>query len=178
LDGILTHGYSPNHYGWLLEWWLELLLVVHSLSARYDGSFGKRSNNELNEETVDPNGPLVAVLAAIALCVVNTAVGYVVAKKAFEKELNTFLGMVFGSLAIRLVVVIAFVYVLISQVGLHQLAFSLTFVIVGFLLIMGEILFFHTSYEKKKFRSRRPVTELLKKKVEFMMRHPYEPSFA
>jgi ABC-type tungstate transport system substrate-binding protein len=109
---------------------------------------------------------------------VNTAVGYVVARKAFNRELNTFLGMVFGSLAVRLVVVIALVYVLISRIGLHQLAFSLTFVIVGFLLIMGEILFFHTSYEKKKFRTRRPVTELLKKKVESIMRHPYELALA
>jgi ABC-type tungstate transport system substrate-binding protein len=127
---------------------------------------------------VDPNGPLVAVAAAITLCTVNTAVGYVVARKAFNRELNTFLGMVFGSLAVRLVVVIALVYVLISRIGLHQLAFSLTFVIVGFLLIMGEILFFHTSYEKKKFRTRRPVTELLKKKVESIMRHPYELALA
>jgi hypothetical protein len=109
---------------------------------------------------------------------VNTAVGYVVAKKAFDRELNTFLGMVFGSLAVRLVIVVAVVYVLIGRVGLHQLAFSLTFVIVGFLLIMGEVLFFHTSYEKKKSRSRRPVSELLKKKVESMMRHPYELALA
>ncbi|MCU0329788.1 MAG: hypothetical protein MUC47_02290 [Candidatus Kapabacteria bacterium] len=127
---------------------------------------------------MDPNGPLVAVAAAITLCAVNTAVGYVVAKKAFDRELNTFLGMVFGSLAVRLVIVVAVVYVLIGRVGLHQLAFSLTFVIVGFLLIMGEVLFFHTSYEKKKSRSRRPVSELLKKKVESMMRHPYELALA
>lgn len=113
---------------------------------------------------MDPKGVLAGVVVAIGLCLANTVVGYIIARKAFRRELNVFLGMVFGSMAARLAVVVVVVWALISEVGLHQLAFSLTFVIGGFIMIIGEVLFFHTSYERKKYRTRRPVTELLKKK--------------
>jgi ABC-type glycerol-3-phosphate transport system permease component len=118
---------------------------------------------------LDAKSPLVAVLAAIGLCVANTLAGYVVSRMAFGKDLNVFLGMVFGSLGVRAIVILAAAWFCLSVLGMHQVAFSLTFAIVCFLLLMGEILFFHRSFEQSKRQVRRPVTELLKKKVADMI---------
>lgn len=118
---------------------------------------------------MDVKGPLVAVLSAIGLCVVNTLGGYIVSRMAFGKDLNVFLGMVFGSLGVRAVVILASAWFCLSVVGMHQVAFSLTFAIVCFIMLMGEILFFHRSFEQSKRRVRRPVTDLLKKKVADMI---------
>lgn len=113
---------------------------------------------------MDVKEPLVAVCSAVGLCAINTLVGYVVARSAFGKDLNTFLAMVFGSLGVRAMVVIVAAWYCLSIVGMHQVSFALTFAIVCFVLLMGEILFFHRSYEEAKRRTRRPVTDLLKKK--------------
>lgn len=113
---------------------------------------------------MDSSGPLAGILAALGLSVINTLIGYVVAKKAFGKPLNTFLSIIFGSLGIRSLAVIASAWYCLSVVHLHQLGFALTFAIALFVMILGEIFFFHRSYEKTKRSVRRPVTELLKKK--------------
>lgn len=90
-------------------------------------------------------------------------VGYVVAKKAFGKELNVFLSMVFGSLGVRAIVVIASAWYCLSVLEMHQVTFAITFAVMGFMMLMGEILFFHQWFEKSKREVRRPVTDLLKK---------------
>jgi len=112
---------------------------------------------------VDVKGPLVAALTAIGICAVNTLVGYVVAKKAFGKDLNTFLALVFGSLGVRAVIVIVAAWYCLSIADMHQVTFALTFAIVCFILLMGEILFFHRSFEQSKRQVRPPVSDLLKK---------------
>lgn len=126
--------------------------------------------------------PLLAVVAAVAISVVNTLIGYVVARKAFGKELNTFLSMVFGSFAVRAAIVIGLVWYLLSVAGVHQVWFSISFAISCFVALMAEIFFFHHSYETAKRKSVRPVTDLLKKKVGdvqmiFIRPYPY-PAFA
>jgi zinc transporter ZupT len=114
---------------------------------------------------VDVNGPLAAIMTALGICVVNTALGYVVSRIAFGKELNVFLALVFGSLGVRAIVVMVAAWFCLSVVSMHQVAFSLTFAIACFVLLLGEILFFHRSFETAKRRKRRPVTDLLKKKT-------------
>jgi hypothetical protein len=112
---------------------------------------------------LDPKGPLIATLTAIGINLVNTLVGYFVARKAFGKELNVFLSMVFGSLGVRAIAVIASAWFCLSVAEMHQVGFALTFAVMGFVMLMGEILFFHRWFEKNKREVRRPVTELLKK---------------
>ncbi len=112
---------------------------------------------------MDPKGPVIAALTALGINLVNTMVGYVVAKKAFGKELNVFLSMVFGSLGVRAIVVIASAWYCLSVLEMHQVTFAITFAVMGFMMLMGEILFFHQWFEKSKREVRRPVTDLLKK---------------
>ncbi len=106
---------------------------------------------------------MIATLTAIGINLVNTLVGYFVARKAFGKELNVFLSMVFGSLGVRAIAVIASAWFCLSVAEMHQVGFALTFAVMGFVMLMGEILFFHRWFEKNKREVRRPVTELLKK---------------
>lgn len=129
---------------------------------------------------MDVKGPLVGAATAFTICLVNTLVGYVVAKKAFGKDLNVFLGLVFGSLGVRMIMVIAAAWYCLSVVEMHQVGFSLTFAIVCFVMLMGEILFFHRSYELSKREVRRPVTDLLKKNIDKMIASliPAQPAFA
>jgi hypothetical protein len=105
----------------------------------------------------------VAALVAIGICAVNTLLGYVVARKAFGKELNTFLSMVFGSLGIRSLFVITAAWYCLSIAKMHQVAFALTFAIACFVMLLGEILFFHHWFELSKRQVRLPVSDLLKK---------------
>ena len=115
---------------------------------------------------MDVKGPLEAALTAIGICTVNTLVGYLVARKAFGRDLNTFLALVFGSLGVRAIVVIVAAWYCLSILEMHQVGFALTFAVVCFVMLMGEILFFHRWYEQSKREVRRPVTDLLVKKNE------------
>ena len=128
---------------------------------------------------MDVKGPLVGAATAIAICMVNTLVGYVVAKKAFGKELNVFLSLVFGSLGVRAIGVLIAAWYCLSVLEMHQVGFSLTFAVVCFIFLMGEILFFHNSFEKSKREVRRPVTDLLKKNIDDMMSRfmPAQPAY-
>lgn len=100
------------------------------------------------------------------MCAVNTTLGLLVAKKAFHGELQTFVGVVFGSLAVRGIAVLVGVWYFIAIMEMHMVGFALTFAIVGFVFLMGEILFFHQSLERSKRQLRLPVTDLLKKKLD------------
>ena len=103
------------------------------------------------------------------MCAVNTTLGLLVAKKAFRGDLQTFIGVVFGSLAVRGMAVLAGVWYFIAIAEMHMVSFALTFAIVGFVFLMGEILFFHQSLEKSKRQVRPPVSDLLKKKLHEVM---------
>lgn len=115
---------------------------------------------------MDVQSPWIGAATAIAICAVNTLLGYIVTKKALGKELNVFLAVVFGSMAVRGVAVVTGAWYCLSVLRMHQVVFSLTFAVVCFVMLMGEILFFHQSFERSKRQVRRPVTELLKKNAE------------
>lgn len=108
-------------------------------------------------------GPLVSALTAFGICVVNALLGFVVARWAFGRELNTFLSLVFGSFGVRAILVIASVWACLGPLNMEQVAFAITFAISCFVFLMGEILFFHQWFEKQKRQVRPPVAELLKK---------------
>jgi len=102
---------------------------------------------------VDVRSPYVAIVIALAISVTNSCVGYVIAKRASTKEMNTFMGMVFGSLALRGLVVVALAYLGLGVVDLHDVAFALTFSISAFVALMVEVFFFSLLYGKAKTAS-------------------------
>lgn len=114
---------------------------------------------------MDVKGPVVAVLTAIAMSAVNTVVGLIVSRKVFGKDLNVFIAVVFGSLVLRGIAVLAGAYICISFLQMHQLAFALTFAMVSFVFLMGEILFFHRVLERRKRSVSTPIVDRLKKKL-------------
>jgi hypothetical protein len=118
---------------------------------------------------VGEKGPLVAALAALGISVVNSLIGFAVARWAFGKEMNTFLALVFGSFGVRAIFVIVAVWACIGPLELDQVGFAITFAISCFVFLMWEILFFHQWFEKQKRQVRPPVTELLKKNVDEVM---------
>ncbi len=120
-------------------------------------------------------GPVVAVLTALGICVINTALGWVVSRLAFGRDLNSFLAMIFGSLGVRSIIVMVSAWFCLSVINLHQVAFALTFAVSCFVFLLAEIFFFHRSYENAKRQSRRPVTDLLKKKTSDLMLVPVHP---
>ncbi len=113
---------------------------------------------------MDVRNPFVAVVIALAISVTNSCVGYVIAKRASTKEMNTFMGMVFGSLAVRGLVVVALAYLGLDVLDLHDVAFALTFSISAFVALMVEVFFFHSSMEKQKQRQLQNVKRPSKKK--------------
>ena len=113
---------------------------------------------------MDIRGPFVAVITALGISVANSCVGYVVAKRAQQKELNTFMGIVFGSLAARAAAVVTLAYVCLGVITMHQVAFALTFSISAFVGLMVEVFFFHFSMERAKQRDLPNVKRPFKKK--------------
>lgn len=114
---------------------------------------------------MDLKNPFVAVVIALAISVSNSWIGYVVAKKASTKEMNTFMGMVFGSLAIRALVVVVLAYVGLAVIDLDKVVFALTFSVSAFVALMVEVFFFHSSMEKQKQRQLQNVKRPNKKKA-------------
>jgi hypothetical protein len=114
---------------------------------------------------LDVKGPVVAVITAIVMSAANTIVGLLIIRKVFGMDLNVFIGVVFGSLVLRGIAILAGAYFCISYFEMHQLALALTFAVVSFVFLMGEILFFHRTLESKKRSIRPPVVDRLKKKL-------------
>lgn|GEM_PF-4860850 len=92
---------------------------------------------------MDVTGPFASVLVALGMNILNALAGYAIAKWAFERDINEFLAIVFGSFAVRAMIVIALVWVLLSVVGMDMLWFSITFAIASFISLMTEILLFN-----------------------------------
>lgn len=113
---------------------------------------------------LDPKGPLFAVITALGISVANSWAGYVVARRAQTKELNTFMGIVFGSFAVRGIIVITVAYLCLGVVMMDQVAFALAFSISAFSGLMVEVFFFHVSMETSKRRSRPNTNRPFKKK--------------
>lgn len=113
---------------------------------------------------MDIRGPIIAVFTALGISVANSCIGYVVAKRAQQKDLNTFMGIVFGSLAARAAAVVTLAYVCLGVVSMHQVAFALTFSISAFAGLMVEVFFFHFSMERAKQQHLQNVRRPFKKK--------------
>ena len=113
---------------------------------------------------MDIRGPFVAVITALGMSVANSCIGYVVAKRAQQKELNTFMGIVFGSLAARAAAVVTLAYICLGVISMHQVAFALTFSISAFAGLMVEVFFFHFSMERAKQQHLQNVKRPFKKK--------------
>ncbi|MFN4908201.1 MAG: hypothetical protein ACK475_06785 [Bacteroidota bacterium] len=113
---------------------------------------------------MDPKGPLVAVITALGISVANSWAGYVVSKRAQTKELNSFMGLVFGSLGIRGIIVVTLAYLCLGVLRMHQVAFALTFSISAFAGLMVEVFFFHFSMERTKRQQLANVKRPFKKK--------------
>lgn len=113
---------------------------------------------------MDIRGPFVAVITALGMSVANSCIGYVVAKRAQQKELNTFMGIVFGSLAARAAAVVTLAYICLGVISMHQVAFALTFSISAFAGLMVEVFFFHFSMERAKEQHLQNVKRPFKKK--------------
>lgn len=97
---------------------------------------------------MDFKGPFVSVLVALGMNVLNTLAGYAIARWAFDKDLNSFLAIVFGSLAGRASILIGLVWLMISVVGMNQVWFSIAFAISSFVALMIEMLFFNRVKKK------------------------------
>lgn len=80
---------------------------------------------------------------AVVLCVVNVVVGYAVARYAFSKEWEAFVGLVVGGMAGRVALVGVGVWYCVSVLGVHLLSFSMTLGIGSFIFIFAEIIYFH-----------------------------------
>lgn len=113
---------------------------------------------------MDSKGPLFAVITALGISVANSWAGYVIAKRAQSKELNTFMGIVFGSFAVRGIIVITVAYLCLGVVMMDQVAFALAFSMSAFSGLMVEVFFFHVSMENSKRRSRPNTIRPFKKK--------------
>lgn len=105
---------------------------------------------------MDFKGPLASVLAAFGLSVLNAVIGFIVARWAFGKELNTFLGIVFGSFGIRSIMVITCIWLCLGPLDMHQTSFAITFAISSFLFLMAEIFFFINGTRSRKEKSEDP----------------------
>lgn len=151
-------GLSDWTHGRMCDWVHSVFQVDSTVVETRPTEVGTR-----NTYNVDANGPLLAALIALSIGVGNTLIGYVVSRLTFGKDLNTFLAFVFGSLGVRAVLVVSLVWYCLAILEVHQVSFALTFSISTFVFLMGEILFFHRSYEQSKRSMRLPVSELLKK---------------
>lgn len=113
------------------------------------------------------------MITALGISAANSWAGYVIAKRAQSKELNTFMGIVFGSFAVRGIIVITMAYMCLGLVQMDQVAFALAFSISAFSGLMVEVFFFHVSMETSKRRSRQNMNRPFKKKGPELVVHCY-----
>ncbi len=74
------------------------------------------------------------------------------------------MGIVFGSFAVRGIIVITVAYLCLGVVMMDQVAFALAFSISAFSGLMVEVFFFHVSMETSKRRSHPNTNRPFKKK--------------
>ena len=84
-----------------------------------------------------------AILIAISLTLFNALTSFLIAKIAMNKDWKGFNKLIFGSMAVRYFLTAGFVWLCISYLELNKLAFSLTFLVSTFFLLIGEIIFIH-----------------------------------
>ncbi len=82
-----------------------------------------------------------SIIIALLICILNAVAALYVIRKAQKKVIEKFTKIVLSSLVIRYFIVVILVWLCLKVLELHQLAFSLTFMISTFLLIIAEILY-------------------------------------
>lgn len=86
------------------------------------------------------------VIYALVLAVLYTAAGYWSVNFASKKEFSLFVGIILGTMVLRLGVAVTLFWVLMAIIGVHQLSFSLTFLVSYFILLMAEIVYINKRY--------------------------------
>lgn len=84
-----------------------------------------------------------SILFAVILTLINAFSFWVIVKLAINKDWKSFNKLVFGSMAVRYFLTAGVVWVCLVNLELDKLAFSLTFLVSTFFLLMGEILLIH-----------------------------------
>ncbi len=82
-----------------------------------------------------------SVIAAFTLCLINVSAGLAVIRFAFQRKKEKFIPVVLSSMIIRYVIVTVAVWFCLKILEMHQLGFSLTFLVTTFILIILEILY-------------------------------------
>lgn len=98
------------------------------------------------------------ILYAVMLAVLYAAAGYWSVNFASKKEFSLFIGIIFGTMVVRLVTAITTIWFLMAILGVHQLTFSLTFLIVYFILLMIEIIHINKRYNTLVAQHRQKLT--------------------
>lgn len=86
---------------------------------------------------------LIAVIAAILLCLINVSIAIIVINRAFKKDPKESTKIVLASMVIRFFSMIILIWVGVELLNLHAFAFSLTLLISSFILLIAEILYVH-----------------------------------
>ena len=92
------------------------------------------------------SGETIGILYALALSALLVVTGYVTGVIAERREVESFLAIVIGGMFVRLVIALALVWFLISQVQVDPMSFCLTFFISYFIFMMTEIFYVNYRY--------------------------------
>ncbi|MFH1051573.1 MAG: hypothetical protein V1779_11685 [bacterium] len=84
-----------------------------------------------------------AIIIAISLTFLNALSSFIIDRIAMNKDWKSFNKLIFGSMAIKYFLTAGLVWFCVSYLELHKLAFSLTFLVSTFFLLMGEIMMIH-----------------------------------
>lgn len=79
-----------------------------------------------------------------AICLLNVLAGLSIARKTFHKRFEKFIGIVIGSMIVRIVISAILVWACISVLHVHILSFAISFCIGTFIYLFVEIFYFHT----------------------------------
>ena len=78
-----------------------------------------------------------------AICLLNVLAGLSIARKTFHKRFERFIGIVIGSMIVRIVISAILVWLCISILHVHVLSFAISFCIGTFIFLFVEIFYFH-----------------------------------
>lgn len=90
------------------------------------------------------NSLWLSVGLAQAICLINVLLGCLIARLTFDRKFEKFIGIVIGSMAVRLILSAIVVWFCISVVKVHNVGFSISFCIGSFVFLFVEILYFHS----------------------------------
>lgn len=85
----------------------------------------------------------ISVGISQAICLLNVLAGLSIARKTFHKRFEKFIGIVIGSMIVRIVITAILVWACISILHVHILSFAISFCIGTFIFLFVEIFYFH-----------------------------------